>query len=243
MEEALGWSGQLSPHAAPADALPGPLGRHQVVGAIRRLLLAAAPGRDVLLRVDDLHLADDADVAIITQLAASGAGLCLLLGTRPPAAGTALARAMARLQRSGVLQALDVEPLPEDECRRLVARAMPGSVPDDVVSRIVRAAEGNPFAAIELARCAGAHADGRLPGGVAEAITERLCDVPDSARRLLEWMALGGDELDVTRAPQVLGLPTARGQARLNRPQGEPRGVGVRPLHPSATGRKSRIGV
>jgi hypothetical protein len=191
----------LSPHAAPADTLPGPLGRHQVVGAIRRLLLAAAPGKDVLLQVDDAHLADDADVDVITQLAATGAGpgagLCVLLAARPPATGTALARALGRLQRSGVLQLLDLEPLPDDECRRLVARAAPLGVSDQVVARIVRAADGNPFAAIELARCAGTHADGRLPGGVAEAITERLCDVPDGALSLLKWMALCGDELDV----------------------------------------------
>jgi DNA-binding SARP family transcriptional activator len=191
----------LSPQAAPADPLPGPLGRHQVVGAIRRLLLAATPGREVLLLVDDAHLADDADVDVITQLATTGAGpaagLCVLLATRPAAAGTALARALGRLQRSGVLQVLDLEPLPDDECRRLVARAAPAGVPDEVVARIVRAAEGNPFAAIELARCAGTHADGRLPGGVADAITERLCDVPEGALSLLKWMALSNDDFDV----------------------------------------------
>lgn len=187
----------LSPEAAPADPLPGPLGRHQVVGAIRRLLQAWAPGREVLLQVDDAHLADDADVDVIAQLAASGAGLGVLLATRAPATGTTLARVLGRLQRSGVLQVIDLEPLPDDECRRLVARAAPAALTDDVMTRIVRAAEGNPFAAIELARCAGAHTDGRLPGGVAEAITERLCEVPDSALSLLKWMALSGDELDV----------------------------------------------
>jgi len=187
----------LSPQAAPADTLPGPLGRHQVVGAIHRLLLASAPGKEVLLQLDDAHLADDADVDVMTQLAATGAGLCVLLTTRAPTAGTALARALSRLQRSGVLQVLDVEPLPDEECRRLVARAAPVGVSDDVVARIVHAAEGNPFAAIELARCAGTQADARLPSGVAEAITERLCDVPDSALSLLKWLALSSDEFDV----------------------------------------------
>lgn len=185
----------LSPQAAPADSLPGPLGRHQVVGAIRRLLLATAPGKEVLLLVDDAHLADDADVDVIAQLAASGAGLCVLLAVRQPLPGTALARALGRLQRSGVLQVLDLEPLPDDECRRLVTRAAPAGVTNDVVARIARAAEGNPFAAIELARCASA--DVRLPGGVADAITARLCDVSDSALSLLKWMALCSDELDV----------------------------------------------
>ncbi len=187
----------LSPQAAPADPLPGPLGRHQVVGAARRLLLASAPGKEVLLHVDDAHLADDADIDVLTQLAATGAGLCVLLGARPPTAGTALARALARLQRSGVVQVLDIEPLPDDECRRLVARAAPAAVPDEVLTRIVRTADGNPFAVIELARCATEGAGARLPRGVAEAITERLCDVPDSALALLKWLALSSDEFDV----------------------------------------------
>lgn len=187
----------LSPQAAPADTLPGPLGRHQVVGAIHRLLRAADPGKDVLLQVEDLHHADDADVDVISQLAATATGLCILLTTRPPAAGSALARTVIRLQHSGVMQVLDVGPLPDDECRRLVARAAPPGASGDVVARVARAADGNPFAAIELARCAGADAASRLPGGVAEAITERLCDVPDSALSLLTWMALSSDEFDV----------------------------------------------
>ena len=187
----------LSPQAGPADTLPGPLGRHQVVGAIHRLLQAAAPDRTALLQIDDAHLADDADVDVMTQLATTGAGLCVLLATRPPAAGTALARALSRLQRSGVLQVLEVEPLPDDECGRLVTRAAPAGVSAEVVASVVRAADGNPFAAIELARCAGANADVRLPGGVADAITERLCDVPDSALDLLKWLALSSDEFDV----------------------------------------------
>lgn len=190
----------LSPQAAPADSLPGPLGRHQVVGAIHRLLRAATPGQEVLLQVDDLHLADDADVDVITQLTAGAVGLCMLFTARPPAAGATLARALGRLQRSGVLQVLDVEPLPDDECRRLVARVAPAGVPADVLASVVRAAEGNPFAAIELARSAGTEADARLPGDVAAAITERLCDVPDSALSLLKWLALGSAEFDVATA-------------------------------------------
>ena len=187
----------ISPQAGPADALPGPLGRHQVVGAMRRLLLASAPGREVLLQVDDTHLADDADIDVLTQLAATGAGLCLLLATRPPAAGTALARALSRLQRAGVLQLLEVEPLPDDECRRLVARAAPTALSDELLTRVVLAADGNPFAAIELARCAAAGAQTRLPENTAGAIIERLCDVPDSALALLKWLALCSDEFDV----------------------------------------------
>ena len=187
----------LSPLALPASEPQGPLGRHQVVGAIRRLLLALASGKDLLLQVDDAHLLDDADVEVLVQLAMAGAPLCLLMATRPMAAASALARGVSRLQRAGVLQLLDLEPLDDDETRRLINRVVPAPQAEAVVDRIVQAAEGNPFAAIELARCAGAGGNKRLPGNAAEAITERLCDVPDDTLSLLRWLALSGDELDV----------------------------------------------
>jgi DNA-binding SARP family transcriptional activator/tetratricopeptide (TPR) repeat protein len=187
----------LSPLAAPADPLPGPLGRHQVVGAIRRLLVASAEGADLLLQVDDVHLANDADVDVLLQLAMAGAPICVLLSARAPVAGSLLARGTARLERAGALRVLDVGPLDDDECRRLVRRAAATPLDDAVVVRVLRTAEGNPFAAIELARCAATAGERRLPPSTAEAVLERLCDVPDSALALLHWLALCGDRFDV----------------------------------------------
>jgi DNA-binding SARP family transcriptional activator/tetratricopeptide (TPR) repeat protein len=187
----------LSPLALPANEPQGPLGRHQVVGAFRRLLLAMAPGKDLLLQVDDAHLVDDADVEVLVQLAMAGAPVCLLVAMRPTGPAAELGRGITRLQRAGSLQLLDLPPLDDDESQRLVARVLSAPGFDDVVERIVQAAEGNPFAAIELARCAAAGDPRRLPGSAGEAIAERLCDVPDGALALLRWLALGGDELEV----------------------------------------------
>jgi tetratricopeptide (TPR) repeat protein len=189
--------GLLTPLAAPSRSLPGPLGRHQVVGAIRRLLVAAAAGDDVLLQVDDGHLADDADVDVLMQIAMSGAPVCLLLGVRPPAADSALARGIARLEGAGALRVLEVQALDDDECRRLVQRAAPTPLDAEVMARVVRAAQGNPFAAIELARCAASARDDRVPASTAQAVLARLCDVPDPALALLKWLALCGDSFDL----------------------------------------------
>ncbi|MCW5630748.1 MAG: AAA family ATPase [Rhodoferax sp.] len=207
----------LSPLALPADEPLGPLGRHQVVGAVRRLLLAAASGRDLLLQVDDAHLLDDADIEVLVQLAMAGAPLFLLAATRPVPPAAAWARGMARLHRAGRLKLLDLEPLDDDESHRLVARALPAPVPDAVIDRIVRSAEGNPFATIELARCAGTGDDRRLPANAAEAITTRLCDVPDEALSLLRWMALCGDELDLRTVDALTHLAQLVSYAALDR--------------------------
>ncbi len=187
----------LSPLAAPAAQPLGPLGRHQVVGAIRRMLTQAIAGGDMLLQVDDAHLVDDADADVLAQLVMAGAPVSLLLAARPVAPGTTLARAISRLQRAGNLLVADLGPLAEDESRRLVARSADGQHPPEVVASIVQSAEGNPFAVIELSRYASGGAGRRLPASAAEAIAERLCDVPDEVLALLRWMAIGGDEFDV----------------------------------------------
>ena len=62
---------------------------------------------------------------------------------------------------------------------------------------MVGAAQGNPFAAIELARCAASAQDGRLPISTAQAVLARLCDVSDEAQALLKWLALCGDSFDL----------------------------------------------
>lgn len=189
--------GLLTPLAAPSQPLPGPLGRHQVVGAIRRLLVAAGAGEDLLLHVDDAHQTDDADADVLLQLAMSGAPVCLLLGLRPPAEDGVLARGIARLQGARALHVLDVDALDDDECERLVQRAAPTPLPGEVVARVRQAAQGNPFAAIELARCAASARDDRLPAGTAQAVLARLCDVPDQALALLKWLALCGDSFEL----------------------------------------------
>lgn len=206
----------LSPLATPADASLGPLGRHQVVGAIRRLLLAAAPDTDILLQVDDAHLIDDADVEVLVQLAMTGGPLCLLLATRPVAVTTALGRGVARLQRAGVFRSLDLPPMDGEESRRLVTLALAAPLPDAVVEHVVQAADGNPFAAIELARCTAR--DGkRLSGNAAEAITERLCDVPSDALALLRWLALSGGEWSVSTVEALATLAQVPTDAALDR--------------------------
>jgi len=206
----------LTPLAAPAPPLPGPLGRHQVVGAVRRLLLAASGGAELLLQVDDAHLADDADADALMQLAVTGGALGLLLCLRPVGADSALGRGLARLQAAGALQLLDLGPLDEDECRRLVQRAAPAPLDDALLARVLAAAQGHPFAAIELARCAAAARDGRLPASTAEAVLARLCDVPDQALALLKWLALCGDAFDVALVESLAPAAQAGAMATLD---------------------------
>ena len=68
---------RITPLAEPARRMPGPLARHQVVGAVRRLLLAAHGGEPLLLWVDDAHQVQESDAEVLMQLAMAGAPLCV----------------------------------------------------------------------------------------------------------------------------------------------------------------------
>lgn len=206
----------LSELAAPAAALPGPLGRHQVIGAFRRLLLAASRGGPVALLVDDAHLIDEADADLLLQLAVTGRPVHVVLALRQPAPAPnpALAAGMARLLRGRHLEAIDLGPLGEGETAELLAQATRRPLADALTQRLLGLAEGNPFAAIELARCADAGT--RLPESAREAIAERLCDVNEESMPLLERLALVSDAFDTSTAAALADGDEARAGALLD---------------------------
>ncbi|MCP5265187.1 MAG: AAA family ATPase [Burkholderiaceae bacterium] len=189
----------LTPLAAPADEIPGPLSRHQVIGAFRRLLVATGRGSPVLLQIDDAHRLDDADVDVLMHLISAGPPVLVMLALRPLAPGSALGRGIARLVGAGRLRALELGPLDDDSLRALVGRAGPARVAPEIAEHIVRQAQGNPFAALELARCAAGRFE-RLPSSVAEAIMARLCDISVGAQALMRQLALAGDAFGIRTA-------------------------------------------
>jgi DNA-binding SARP family transcriptional activator/thymidylate kinase len=184
----------LSSLAVPAPPLQGPLGRHQVIGAFRRALLAASPGAPVMVQVDDAHLIDESDAEALLEMTLTGRPVSIVLAFRP--APSSLAGGVARLAASGRLRAIDLGPLADEDAAGLVAHGASRPLAAALVARIVRLAEGSPFAALELARCAAPGELARLPANVREAVTARLCDVDYETMQLLRSLALAGDDLD-----------------------------------------------
>jgi DNA-binding SARP family transcriptional activator/tetratricopeptide (TPR) repeat protein len=194
---ARGVLAMLTPLAAPAPALHGPLGRHQVIGAFRRALVAAAKGGVAMVQVDDAHLMGAADAEALLELIVTGRPVHVVLVSRPPASDSTLGHGVVRLLGSRQLVPIDLGPLDDEDARSLVREAAPRPLAAQSVERIVRLAQGNAFAALELARCAAPECAARLPASVSEAITARLCgDVDERVIPLLRVLALSGDELD-----------------------------------------------
>lgn len=206
----------LTQLAGPASTLPGPVTRHQVIGAFRRLLLALSQDCNILVQVDDAHLLDDADADVLMHLASAGAPVCVVLALRAPVPASELGRGLLRLAPSNAVRTLDLNPLPDAEMRRLIQQSAPKGVSEETVARIVSDAQGSPFAAIELTRAAGAGADQRLHRTAAGAITARLCDVPEATLDALKWMALAGDAFDAQTAAAVLPDVETRAYAVLD---------------------------
>ena len=192
----------LTPTDVHAQPLVLPLGRHQVVGAVRRLLLATAAGKPVLVIVDDAHCADDASAETLTQLAASGPPVFVLFACRP-ALPQLLERNVSRMLRAGQLEAIELGPLSEEEAALLAVRVAVAPLPPDAAADIARRSDGLPFAVIELARVSstsGAATGAGLPRSVSSALAERLCDVDPQVLEALRRLALSAEDFDVDTA-------------------------------------------
>ena len=207
----------LTPLAAPAEPMSLPLGRHQIVGALRRALLAASGGAPVLLQVDDAHLVDEADADVLMQLVTTGQPVGVALALRPMPTPARLARVLERLAASRSVETIDLQALPDAEAAELVAHTVSQPPASAVVERIVRLAQGSPFAALELARGLAADPAARVPPTTREAITARLCDVDDTTTSLLRRLALMGDGFESSLAVALAPGAEAEAFAALDR--------------------------
>ncbi len=196
----------ITPLAQPAPALPGPVTRHQVVGAVQRLLAHLGDQR-VLFVVDDLHRADEGSADTVLQLAATSGPLFVLMGCRSGTA-EALERGLSRLVRRGRVELLELGPLSPADAANLARRAASPAVSEDALASVLALAEGHPFALLELAQAASHPRRGAaqsLPAGVAAAIRERLYDVDAPTLDGLQRLALAGAALEVNAVMALLG--------------------------------------
>lgn len=189
---------------APAP-LEVPLSRHQVIGAMRRLLTAASAGRGIVVIVDDAHVADEASLDALMHLGAvASAPILTLLAYRAESASDTLRSGVARLARAGSATEIDLDPLDRDE---VVALAAAVGVPerDTIITEIVDLAQGNPFFVLELARNAAAGAPLRIGASRRDAIAVRFVDLDEGTAAMLRRLALAGNDLDLLSVVALTG--------------------------------------
>lgn len=207
---------ELTSLAAPAAPLETQLTRHRVIGALRRLLLAAGEGAAVALVVDDAHLADEATIDVLNHLGSSaGTPLLVVLAYRRESAPEVLTRGVARLARAG--RALDIElgPLDREDAAALVAAGAPTPRTAEVVDRIIDLAQGNPFLTLELAQSAVAGVPA-LVATARDAIASRFVDLDEDTVAILRRLALAGDDLDPAGVVALTGTTESEAFALLD---------------------------
>jgi DNA-binding SARP family transcriptional activator len=209
---------ELTMLAVPAPPLDGALSRHQVIGAVRGLLLAAAGAGGIVLVVDDAHFADDAATDALLHLAGVSGGrrLLVVVSYRPELAREVLSRGVARLVRAGVAVPIDLAPMDPEDAAALVKAASPTSLDAKTVAKIVDLADGNPFFILELARNAVAGVPLGVTATVWDAVATRFVDLGEGTRSMLQRLAVTGDELDPAGVLAVTGLPEPEAFALLD---------------------------
>jgi DNA-binding SARP family transcriptional activator/tetratricopeptide (TPR) repeat protein len=207
---------ELTSLAAPAAPLESPLTRHRVIGAFRRLLLAAGDADAIALVVDDAHLADEATIDVLHHLGStSGIAVLAVLAYRPEPAPGALTRGVARLARAGKAVEMDLGPLDREDAATLVAASAPTPRAAEVVDRIIDLAEGNPFLTLELAQSAVAGVPA-LVATARDAVASRFLDLDESTVAMLRRLALAGDDLDPASVVALTGSSEAEAFALLD---------------------------
>ncbi|MEA2420694.1 MAG: hypothetical protein QOE60_2900, partial [Thermoleophilaceae bacterium] len=189
---------ELGSVAAPLEV---PLTRHGVIGAFRRLLLAAADGAPVALILDDAQLADEATLDVLLHLDAPG---LTVLAYRPESAPETLSRGVARLSRAGRVVEIDLGPLDRDDAAALVAAGASSPRTPEVVDRIIDLSQGNAFLTLELARSAVAGVPA-LVATARDAVAARFVDLDEETVAMLRRLALAGDELDPAAVVALTG--------------------------------------
>jgi predicted ATPase len=132
--------------------------RPRLMAALTAVLRSLAAERPVVLRFDDLHLADASSLEALHSVAYGCADAPVLaLATARPAplrAEPGVGRVLLGLEQEGLLRRLEVAPLPAAALGDLAAAVLgPGTtVPAALPGWLARRSGGNPFAAIELLR-------------------------------------------------------------------------------------------
>jgi DNA-binding CsgD family transcriptional regulator len=215
----------------PVDDLLRSLGQQrrvpvgESVGDVFRVVLerverACVPG-PLLLCIDDLQWSDSATVDLVHYCLArlTDVPLVWVLAAR---SGRSRSGVLRRLEREGLLDWVELEPLSVGETRLLAESIVGSRVDDEVVSVLVERTGGNPFLCAELVRTrwwaeATAVRDGSsavvmgtlVPGTVRDAIDERADLLAATARAVLDWAAILPEQFTFEELEAVAGAESA----------------------------------
>ena len=181
--------------AEPDSGIGTPLSADPVVvlaeGLLRLLRLALGDAAGCVLRLEDLHWADDDTLALVEHLASAAADSPVLLACS--ARDDAPAHAARRLAAAPGTITLHLGRLNGRDVAALAAACRGGRpVTDEEAERLLLRSDGLPFAVEELVAAPGS----AVPPTLAALVADRLAALPDPTQAILHTAAVLGPELD-----------------------------------------------
>jgi hypothetical protein len=165
-----------------------------VAWSFRKLLEAVAESEPLVAVLDDLQWAESTLLDLVEHVAdlSRDAPILLLCLARPDLLDRRPGWGGGKLNATAVL----LEPLPTEECERLIDGLLYGSpLGDDVRSRILAAADGNPLFVDEmlaLIREGDGHGEVEVPRSIQALLAARLDQLDPSERGVLERGSVEG---------------------------------------------------
>jgi len=186
----------MRPLASGDSPAPAPEDRVRVYGATRELLGALAPGKTVLITLDDLHWSDRASLELIGHLLRRPprAKVMVAFSYRTRRLDSAVMAEIRAAAETGSLGLQRLDPLSTEEAGALLAG-------DPRTEEILAQSGGNPFYVLELSRAE--------PGALPQAAGDRLEGVPEAIGLAIdrELAALSSDGRALANASAVIGDP------------------------------------
>ncbi len=178
--------------------------------ALLDVLCALAGRGPVLLALDDVQWLDVSSAAVLSvALRRVGDEPVAVLGTLRTQAGAVVPDALTGMP----LERLRLEPLDLAAVHRLLRDRLGLELPRPQLARIHRAAGGNPYFALELARDGGDH----VPDSLREVLGQRLERLsPDVLALLLDAAALASPTVQLVDGHAALAVAVDEGIVRLD---------------------------
>ena len=191
------------------------LDRGNVYDAFGHLLAAVAERAPVLVVVEDAHWADESTRDMLSFLFSRPVpGVALVVSYRADDLHRRhpLRRQVAEWMRLREVERLAVEPLADDDVRRLVRALHPSTLSEAEYVSIVDRAEGNPFFIEELV---GAAWSGQVPGELADVLLVHLDRLDETTRRVVRLVSVAGRQVSHSLLAAVSDLDSAELEAAL----------------------------
>jgi tetratricopeptide (TPR) repeat protein len=188
--------------------------RRRAFVALRELLATLAKRKHLVLAIDDVQWGDTDSAALLLDLVRPphAPPMLLLLTHREEDARSApfLTELRSRWPSGADMRDVSIGPLEAADARRLAVSLL-GSGHEGLADAVARESAGNPFLVEELAR----EATGRLLASrdarvtIEQVVGDRLAQLPDEARRLVEIVAVGGRPLPLSTLGAAAGIGSA----------------------------------